>query len=825
MQEENKLHIGILLLPILLFFSIFSYAQSHIGKVTSKLSGNDLNRVKVTIRREGKNVEEVNTNSEGIFKVEDAKRGDSIKFELENYQTIFSYISQNKIIVSLDTLIISEKLVDPFDQTLSSAGKKDRSIVDIPASVVLITKDEIRSLGYQSVEEILVNVPGLYGIEEHDWTGSGMNIGARGFYSPGFNNEMVILVNGVNMLEDHMSAYPLARLEVPIESIERIEVIRGPMSVVYGSGAFLGSINIITDVKSDDDNYKVSGVVSLGKGIERDLRTTAVIEANTQLGHQSLSFGRSNFAGPSMNYRDITSDTLIPDINTTNQFTSQRTFVNYSGNFGKFRTNVLYSQAYKGYNTIGMDAVNLRHNAQLSGGNAQISYLDQFFKDSLLVFQAKIGYFSHRNIQDYYTDTSEKISGFHSNAIETEVNGIWLLDRSKFNLPIEITTGFYYRRAFGLYSFYEETKGYSLVDSKENYGCLINTFYDFTPNRRKQRSPHQFQLVAGVRMEYIPQYDIEITDTLNRINTFNAPPIFIPRAGLIYRLNEKNIFKLLYGQGIKQPTFVNISENTNLSESRLGSFEINYLNTILPKDVNKRWRNDINVSLFYNSLNGLIERFSIYLPETKDYDYSSSNLGQIKTFGLEFSNTFKYKDKLRLSVSYTFQKSNNFTPYISSSKVVAGKYSNTNIQDTSILENVEYSPVSLGYANLIWKISNSFEIGVKARYVGSMFSKFQTGLIDSSPPEVFEEYAAPQVGDEEIAQGYNNIIREAPGYFIFDAQVSVTNIFKSRFRIDLNVKNILNKEFRIPYTGNNSWADRGLMGRGRWFILSAKYYF
>ena len=212
--------------------------RSIIGKVISKKTGKDLGRVEVTLITSDERRETQSSQSDGIFKFYDAEISDSLLFKLENYEPLKVKINHTKIIVRMDTLIQSEQFVDPFAQTLSSAGKTDRSIGDIPASVVLITKDEIQSLGYQSVEEILINVPGLYGIEQHDWTGQGMNIGARGFYSPGFNNEMVILVNGVNMLEDHNSFYPLARLEVPIESIERIEVIKRPNDVIYEAVLF-----------------------------------------------------------------------------------------------------------------------------------------------------------------------------------------------------------------------------------------------------------------------------------------------------------------------------------------------------------------------------------------------------------------------------------------------------------------------------------------------------------------------------------------------------------------------------------------------------------
>ena len=72
-----------------------------------------------------------------------------------------------------------------------------------------------------------------------------------------------------------------------------------------------------------------------------------------------------------------------------------------------------------------------------------------------MIFNAKIGYFSHRNKQDYSYNYGS-IGSFESNAVEAEVNGMWLLQKSKLNLPIELTTGLYYRRAFGLYTSYTD---------------------------------------------------------------------------------------------------------------------------------------------------------------------------------------------------------------------------------------------------------------------------------------------------------------------------------------------------------------------------------
>jgi hypothetical protein len=438
-----------------------------------------------------------------------------------------------------------------------------------------------------------------------------------------------------------------------------------------------------------------------------------------------------------------------------------------------------------------------------------------------LILSAKIGYFSHRNFQDY-SFNSNNVGTFESSSVEAEVNGMWMLKKSKLKLPIEVTTGLYYRRAFGLFTSFTNDffKWYRLGEneSKENYGVVLNSFYDITPKRREDRKNHQLQLVAGVRMEFIPEYDIERNydnngdatspGTVYEIN-FNSKPVYIPRGGLIYKINKQNILKLLYGQGIKQPSFIQVSDqNSNISElkpSTISSFELNFLNTIgSRRDSVKRndrfWTNQINFSLFYNELDQLIERFSKY--DAGSFVYSSRNQGQIKTFGVELTNQFSFNDQLKVAVSYTVQSSENRTEYTDSVNVLG------NAVSTAVLENVQYNPVSLAYANVIWKISDIISVSSKLRYVGSMYSEFNSGFDTTGQ-----------------VLGYTGIIEKTDPYFIADAQLSFTNLLNDKLRIDLNVKNIFDQGFHIPFGENTSWANRGMMGRGRWFMFSAKYAF
>lgn len=135
-----------------------------------------------------------------------------------------------------------------------TAARVPEKIAEIPAGVVLITGKDIETYGYATLTEILENIPGLYNID--DYTEFGPNFGVRGFWSGINNDNIIILVNGVPQVYNISSNYPLSGILVPVEAIERIEVIRGPMSVIYGSGAFFGVINIITNTVFDRESEK-----------------------------------------------------------------------------------------------------------------------------------------------------------------------------------------------------------------------------------------------------------------------------------------------------------------------------------------------------------------------------------------------------------------------------------------------------------------------------------------------------------------------------------------------------------------------------------------
>ncbi len=136
-------------------------------------------------------------------------------------------------------------LADLLEVTLTTASMAPQKVADIPASVVIVTRRDIELYGYTTLAQILESIPGLYGI--NDYGATAFTVGVRGFWSSVPNSNTIVMVNGVRQVYDYDGSNPLSRIAVPVEAIDRIEVVWGPMSVMFGSGAFYGAINVMTN--------------------------------------------------------------------------------------------------------------------------------------------------------------------------------------------------------------------------------------------------------------------------------------------------------------------------------------------------------------------------------------------------------------------------------------------------------------------------------------------------------------------------------------------------------------------------------------------------
>ena len=154
-----------------------------------------------------------------------------------------------------------------MNKNVQSASKKEESSFKSPLSTTVMTKDEIRTYGVQSIEEALRLIPGMIVTEKsngnYDIQIRGLNnIPDNNWFLYTENANTLLMVDGRIMHDYTMGALCLDHLPISIEDVAQIEVIRGAASALYGANAVTGVINIITEKPNTESNI-VSGAVNV----------------------------------------------------------------------------------------------------------------------------------------------------------------------------------------------------------------------------------------------------------------------------------------------------------------------------------------------------------------------------------------------------------------------------------------------------------------------------------------------------------------------------------------------------------------------------------
>jgi iron complex outermembrane receptor protein len=124
------------------------------------------------------------------------------------------------------------------------ASRFEQRVTEAPASVTIITAEEIERQGWRTLGEVLRNVRGFFTTYDHAYT----YVGVRGFGQPGdYNTRVLLLIDGERVNENiYHGAYVGTESPVELELVDRIEIIRGPSSSLYGTNAFFGVINVLS---------------------------------------------------------------------------------------------------------------------------------------------------------------------------------------------------------------------------------------------------------------------------------------------------------------------------------------------------------------------------------------------------------------------------------------------------------------------------------------------------------------------------------------------------------------------------------------------------
>lgn len=131
---------------------------------------------------------------------------------------------------------------DELTTQVASVSKTSESLREAPATVMIVTSDEIQRRGYLDLEQLISDLPGFDITRGNGSTYSWID--QRGYVSIN-NDRLIFLVDGVEQGDLSDNTVYISR-QYPLSNIERVEIIYGPASTMYGANAYTGVISIIT---------------------------------------------------------------------------------------------------------------------------------------------------------------------------------------------------------------------------------------------------------------------------------------------------------------------------------------------------------------------------------------------------------------------------------------------------------------------------------------------------------------------------------------------------------------------------------------------------
>jgi|GEM_PF-3676309 len=518
-------------------------------------------------------------------------------------------------------------------QVVVTATKTERTVKNVSSTVTVITKEEIAKSNAKAVLDILKQVPGVYAYDQY---GAGVegHISLRGF-APYGSQRVLIMVDGVTLNSGNDNYVQQSRLPA-LENIERIEVVKGPSSALYGPFAMGGVINIIT--KKGPEKISAETDIGFGRFNARKYR----LEAGGTSGNLNFRIGAGYRGGDG--YRDNTGfikrdiqGKFSLDIDKTSDlvfdFDAQSSDVKYAGGL----TEAQYNQDPKQAKSP-------------SSGDLESSRISLIYNKDMNEFNHIKGQvFTTRYDYDYPSTYHYKadIDGFGGELQYT-------LSHPLVGMQNSFILGTSLKYDDVNYKYYYGTTSPQTLRTDDNVKPLYWGIYfqdELTPVK-----PLTFTLGGRFdRAEYDYSVSYDYKGAVDRNKSFNE---FSPKLGALYRLTEDISLYGNIGKAFTPPGAMNM-------------FTSQYRNPDLNPET--AWNYEIGVkSLFFNRLSVQVAG---YLMDVKDEIYLSGiyqNAAKTRHKGIESELSLYLLKGLSVFSNLTFQDAT-FTDYTKGSTNYDGK--------------------------------------------------------------------------------------------------------------------------------------------------------
>ncbi|MGH9632351.1 MAG: TonB-dependent receptor plug domain-containing protein [Bryobacteraceae bacterium] len=514
-----------------------------------------------------------------------------------------------------------------------TASKYQQKTTEAPASVTIVTAAQIERYGYRTLAEILRSVRGFYVTYDRNYS----FLGTRGFARPGdYNTRVLLLIDG-HRVNDIIFDGALIGTEFPldVDLIDRVEIIRGPSSSLYGTSAFFGVINVITKQGRSLDGAAASGElaslgtykgrVSYGKKFQSGLEMLLSSTSYKSHGQRRLYF--SEFDDPATN-------------NGIAEHADADGFSNFFGklSFRDFTLHGLYGSRDKSIPTASFGTV---FNDPRSRTIEQRGYLDLQHEKTFAnrwELVSRLYYDAYGYDGDYLYDHSDGMDDllvFNRDLARGNWWGSEIKASRKLKAKHTLTLGTEYRNNFRQDQMnYDKDPFIQYLDDRRSSANWAFYVQDEYAIHRK------LIFNAGLRFDH---YD-----------TFGGTTN--PRLGLIYNPFEETTVKLLYGHAFRAPSFYELfwwQNEASKANPRLNPETINTPELVLEQRLGKHIQ--LTAAGFYYAIDGLITQKT----DPADNLLVYQNLDKIQTKGLELELEGKWASGVEGRVAYTLQDGKN----------------------------------------------------------------------------------------------------------------------------------------------------------------------
>ncbi|MCF7970050.1 MAG: TonB-dependent receptor [Methylococcaceae bacterium] len=500
-----------------------------------------------------------------------------------------------------------------------SASRHEQPITEAPASISVVTDDDIKKYGYRTLADVLNSLKGIFTTDSRAY----QRVGVRGFNRPGdYNTRLLVLVDG-HRTNENIVDYSAIGTEflVDIDDIKRVELVRGPASSLYGSNAMFGVLNVITKRGRDIE----------GTGITGSVGTQGTYEGKARYGKKLDNGAEFYLSGSHYQSEGMNNLPINGMDNAINRDGDQAERGSAKFSYADFTSSANFVSRSK---QIPVPVSGTALNDPRTRYIDQRAFFDLKYEHS---YTDKVDIMA-RVYYDYYH--FDGANGYQNpDALYKDMfYGQWVGTELQFGKKIAnhyLTVGGEYR-----YNFQQSMRGY---DESPAYIEYANT-----------------EITSGIWGIFIQdEYHILSNLVLNagfRYDEYKfSGGAFSPKAALIYTPIEGTTLKFLYGQSFRAPSVFEQNyefTDTWVSSKDLKSEKMSTYELVLAQKINDNM--EVSVSPFFNQATNLTELTGI---GTSIDPRVYSNTDNISTYGVELELLGQWANGWKTGMSYSFQHS------------------------------------------------------------------------------------------------------------------------------------------------------------------------